>query len=170
MDAKFSPSIKAVIQNAREEAIRLGNNSISCEHLVLAIVCEGKGRAFQTLQSLNIDCLTLKKSIEDYVQSTTNSISKIEKPALAKQAYKALKITYLEAEIFDTDIIDTEHLLLSILKDSNNGACKVLAQYGVTYNVWKYSTGARGSKYLGYPFLLSLKTLKILVQKLSKRK
>ncbi len=48
-----------------------------------------------------------------------------------------MKITYLEAKIFKTDLIGTEHLLLSILRDEDNVASKVLAQYGVTYDVFK---------------------------------
>lgn len=137
MEAKFSPRVKEVIQYSREEAIRLGHDYIGCEHLLLGIIREGEGKAFQTLKLLDIDALRLKKSIEDTIRGTATKTSNLGNIPLTKQAEKALKITYLEAKIFKTDLIGTEHLLLSILRDEDNIASKVLAQYGLTYDVFK---------------------------------
>ncbi len=137
MEAKFSPRVKEVIQYSREEAIRLGHDYIGCEHLLLGIIREGEGKAFQTLRLLDIDALRLKKSIEDAIKGTATKTSNLGNIPLTKQAEKALKITYLEAKIFKTDLIGTEHLLLSILRDEDNVASKVLAQYGLTYDVFK---------------------------------
>ena len=137
MEAKFSPRVKEVIQYSREEAIRLGHDYIGCEHLLLGIIREGEGKAFQTLTLLDLDALRLKKSIEDTIRGTATKTSNLGNIPLTKQAEKALKITYLEAKIFKTDLIGTEHLLLSILRDEDNVASKVLAQYGVTYDIFK---------------------------------
>ena len=115
MEAKFSPRVKEVIQYSREEAIRLGHDYIGCEHLLLGIIREGEGKALQTLRLLDIDTIRLKKSIEDTIKSTANRTTNLGNIPLTKQAEKALKITYLEAKIFKTDLIGTEHLLLSIL-------------------------------------------------------
>ncbi len=137
MEAKFSPRVKEVIQYSREEAIRLGHDYIGCEHLLLGIIREGEGKAFQTLALLDIDAIRLKKSIEDAIRGTATKTSNLGNIPLTKQAEKALKITYLEAKIFKTDLIGTEHLLLSILRDEDNVASKVLSQYGVTYDIFK---------------------------------
>jgi len=56
---------------------------------------------------------------------------------LTKQAEKVLKITYLEAKIFKSEIIGTEHLLLSILRDEDNVASQILLQYEINYEVVK---------------------------------
>ncbi|MEB0249092.1 ATP-dependent Clp protease ATP-binding subunit, partial [Mucilaginibacter sp. 5B2] len=56
---------------------------------------------------------------------------------LTKQAEKVLKITYLEAKIFKSDVIGTEHLLLSILRDEDNIASQILTQFNVNYEVFK---------------------------------
>ncbi len=40
----------------------------------------------------------------------------------------------LEAKLFNTDLIGTEHLLLAILKDENNLVTKKLEGLGVNYN------------------------------------
>ncbi len=54
---------------------------------------------------------------------------------LTKQAEKVLKITYLEAKICKSNVIGTEHLLLSILKGDDNIAAQILEQFGVTYDM-----------------------------------
>ena len=107
MEAKFSPRVKEVIQYSREEAIRLGHDYIGCEHLLLGIIREGEGKAFQTMKLLDIDGLRLKKSIEDSIKGTASKTSNLGNIPLTKQAEKALKITYLEAKIFKTDLIGT---------------------------------------------------------------
>ena len=48
---------------------------------------------------------------------------------LLKQAEKVLKITYLEAKLFKSNMIGTEHLLLSILKEDNNLASSILKEF-----------------------------------------
>ena len=137
MEAKFSPRVKEVIQFSREEAIRIGHDYIGPEHLLLGMIREGEGTAVNTLKSLELDVIRLKKSIEDLIRGTASHVSNLGNIPLTKQAEKALKITYLEAKIFKTDTIGTEHLLLAILRDEDNVASKVLSQYGITYDFFK---------------------------------
>ncbi|MBI3787518.1 MAG: ATP-dependent Clp protease ATP-binding subunit [Ignavibacteriales bacterium] len=54
---------------------------------------------------------------------------------LTKQAEKVLKITYLEAKLYKSDVIGTEHLLLSLLRDDDNIAAQILHQFNVHYDV-----------------------------------
>ena len=86
---------------------------------------------------MGIDFLRLKKSIEDSIRDTASKNTNLGNIPLTKQAEKALKITYLEAKIFKADIIGTEHLLLSILREEDNIASSMLNQYGVDYDVFK---------------------------------
>jgi ATP-dependent Clp protease ATP-binding subunit ClpC len=137
MEAKFSPRVKEVIQFSREEAIRLGHDYIGTEHLLLGIIREGEGTALTTLKNLEIDVIRLKKTIEDTIKGTATGVSNLGNIPLTKQAEKALKITYLEAKIFKTETIGTEHLLLSILRDEDNIASQVLSQYGINYDFFK---------------------------------
>jgi len=137
MEAKFSPRVKEVIQYSREEAIRLGHGYIGTEHLLLGIIREGEGKALLHLKNLGIDLLRLKKSIEDNIQDTASKSTNLGNIPLTKQAEKALKITYLEAKIFKADVIGTEHLLLSILREEDNLASSILQQYGVDYDIFK---------------------------------
>jgi len=137
MEAQFSPGVKEVIQFSREEAIRLGHNYIGTEHLLLGLIRQGDGMAIKHLKNMGLDMYRLKKSIEDNIRNTATKATNIGNIPLTKQAEKSLKITYLEAKIFKDDIIKTEHLLLSILRDEDNIASQILDQYGVNYDILK---------------------------------
>ncbi|MBN4081653.1 ATP-dependent Clp protease ATP-binding subunit [bacterium AH-315-C07] len=137
MEAKFSPRVKDVIAYSREEAIRLGHDYIGIEHLLLGLIREGDGLAIKLLKILGIDIIRLRKSIENAVKGSDNDVSNLTNIPLTKQAEKVLKITYLEAKIFKCEIIGTEHLLLSILRDEDNIVSQLLKQFGVTYEIFK---------------------------------
>jgi ATP-dependent Clp protease ATP-binding subunit ClpC len=134
MDGSFSNRVNDVIKLSREEALRLGHDYIGTEHLLLGIIREGEGIAVKILRNLGVDLYKLKKGIEDSVKmsSTTLTIGNIP---LTKQAEKVLKITYLEAKLYKSQVIGTEHLLLSLLRDEENIAAQILAQYSVNYDI-----------------------------------
>jgi ATP-dependent Clp protease ATP-binding subunit ClpC len=138
MEAKFSPRVKDVITYSREEALRLGHDYIGTEHLLLGIIREGEGSAVKLLRALNVNLMDLRKDIEALTagsaRKTNNNLGNIP---LVKQAERALKITYLEAKIFKSSVIGTEHLLLSILKDDDSVATKSLMKFGVDYDTVK---------------------------------
>ncbi len=137
MEAKFSPRVKDVISYSREEALRLGHDYIGTEHLLLGLIREGDGMAIKILKGLGVDTGRLRKSVEDSVKGTSSTTVNLGNIPLTKQAEKVLKITYLEAKIFKSDIIGTEHLLLSILRDEDNIASQILQQYNVNYDIFK---------------------------------
>ncbi len=137
MEAKFSPQVKDVISFSREEALRLGHDYIGAEHLLLGLIREGDGMAIKILRSLGVDTLKLRRSIEEAVRGTSSVTVNLGNIPLTKQAEKVLKITYLEAKIFKSDLIGTEHLLLSLLRDDDNIASQILLQHGVNYEIFK---------------------------------
>ena len=137
MEAKFSPRVKDVIQYSREEALRLGHDYIGTEHLLLGLIRDGDGVAIKLLKELTVDTAKLRRSVEDAVKGTIGTNVHIGSIPLTKQAEKVLKITYLEAKIFKSDVIGTEHLLLSILRDEDNIASQILVQFNVNYEVFK---------------------------------
>ncbi len=132
MEGNFSNRVQDVIRYSREEALRLGHDYIGTEHLLLGIIREGEGIAVRILKNLGCDLYKLKRAIEETVRSTGGTLTLGNVP-LTKQAEKVLKITYLEAKICKSDIIGTEHLLLSLLKDEENLAAQILSQFGVSY-------------------------------------
>ena len=138
MDENFSKRVKDVIQYSKEEALRLGHPHIGTEHLVLGMIREGECMAIEILLSLGVDVKLLRKSIEDVSVSSVNlgSSDRSNLP-LTKQAEKALKTTFLEAKLFDSDLIGTPHLLLCVLRNDSDPIYQLLFQQGITYDVVK---------------------------------
>jgi ATP-dependent Clp protease ATP-binding subunit ClpC len=135
MEAKFSPRVKDVISFSREEALRLGNDFIGVEHLLLGLIREGEGTGIRILKEFNLDLKHIRQEIERSLAKSAKTIHQSSPNIpLVKQAEKVLKTTYLEAKLYKSPVIGTEHLLLSILKDENSFACQVLNKYGVIYD------------------------------------
>ncbi|WP_432709826.1 ATP-dependent Clp protease ATP-binding subunit [Pedobacter sp.] len=151
MEAKFSPQVKDVISFSREEALRLGHDYIGAEHLLLGLIREGDGMAIKILKSLGVDTTKLRRSIEDAVRGTSSVTVNLGNIPLTKQAEKVLKITYLEAKIFKSDLIGTEHLLLSILRDDDNIASQILLQYSINYEIFKQEVEVNKNGYRDDP-------------------
>jgi len=136
MDSNFSNRVQDVIRLSREEAIRLGHDYIGTEHLLLGIIREGEGIAIKIFKNLGVDAFKIKKTVEDTVRQSGGTLTVGNIP-LTKQAEKVLKITYLEAKLFKSEVIGTEHLLLSILREDDNLAAQILHQFNINYEAVK---------------------------------
>ncbi|MFC0263988.1 ATP-dependent Clp protease ATP-binding subunit [Fontibacter flavus] len=135
MEAKFSNRVKEVISLSREEALRLGHDYIGTEHLLLGMIREGEGVAVSILKKLGVPLEELRNSIERAVKGTANhNVKNLANIPLTRQSEKVLKITYLEAKIFKSQLIGTEHLLLSILRDEDNIATQILHKFDANYD------------------------------------
>jgi len=138
MEAKFSPKVKEVISFSREEALRLGHDYIGIEHLLLGLIREGEGLAVKSLRSLQVDLVMLRKQVEDSIKDkASKSNFNPNSLPLTKQAERVLKITVLEAKVMKSDVIGTEHLMLSVLKNRDNVVTQLLGQQDVDYDVFK---------------------------------
>ena len=134
MEAKFSQDARDVLSYSREEALRLGNNYIGLEHLLLGIIRQEGSTAVRILNYLEVELGQVKSRIEEAIRQPEESeYTKGEQIPLIKQAEKALKITFLEAKLFKSELIGTEHLLLAILKDKDNLATQTLGKFGINY-------------------------------------
>ncbi len=135
MEAKFSQRVKDVLTFSREEALRLGNDYIGLEHLLLGILREGEGLAVQIMLDFGMNLEEMRKIIERSVANNgVEPVENIGNIPLIRQAERALKITYLEAKVFNSGLIGTEHLLLSILKDEDNIVTRSFEKHGVNYD------------------------------------
>ena len=134
MEAKFSPRVKDVITYSREEALRLGHDYIGIEHLMLGMIRDGDGVGMRLLKNLGVDAADLRKNIEQNLTPGMRKSNNLANIPLVKQAEKTLKLTYLEAKTFKSVQIGTEHLLLCILKETDNVVTKTLLRYGIDYD------------------------------------
>jgi len=135
MESKFSPRVRQVLTYSREEALRLGHNYVGVEHFLLGLIRQGEGTAIRILESMEVDLARLRRTVESSIRTNATGVKITDKNQLpvVKQAEKVLKITYLEAKTFNTSVIGTEHLLLSILKDNDNVATRTLRGFNVDY-------------------------------------
>ncbi len=142
MDNNFSTQVKEIISYSREEALRLGNDFIGTEHLVLGLIRDGENTAMKILKSLNVDLYELRKEIELAVKDKTGkNIANINSLPLTKQAEKVIRITVLEAKTNKSPLVESEHLMLSILKNKENIATQILNQFDVDYDMFKNELG-----------------------------
>ncbi|NOZ55345.1 MAG: ATP-dependent Clp protease ATP-binding subunit [Calditrichaeota bacterium] len=136
MKNNFSSRVQMVIQFAREEALRLGHDYIGTEHILLGLIREGEGIAIEILRDLGVDLEELKRSVEDAVRATGETMT-IGNIPFTKRAEKILKLAYVEADKYKSDIIGTEHLLLALVKEKEGVAAQILQAFDVTYDAVK---------------------------------
>ncbi|SHF86095.1 ATP-dependent Clp protease ATP-binding subunit [Flavisolibacter ginsengisoli] len=146
MDNNFSSQVKEIISFSREEALRLGNDFIGTEHLLLGLIREGDNTAVRILKSFNVDLYELRKEIELAVKDKTGkNIANINSLPLTKQAEKVIRVTVLEAKALKSPTVETEHLMLSILKNKENIATQILNQFDVDYDLFRQELGVMKS-------------------------
>jgi ATP-dependent Clp protease ATP-binding subunit ClpC len=137
---RFSPQVKQVISRSRSEAVRLGHSFIGTEHLLLGLLTDDENMALRVLESLEVDPGELRSSVVESIHRlpvSGNTGLNVGNLPLNKQAEKVLKVTFLEAKMLKSEEISPEHLLLSILKDKDNPASKIMRQYDVDYDLFK---------------------------------
>jgi ATP-dependent Clp protease ATP-binding subunit ClpC len=142
MDNNFSAQVKEIISFSREEALRLGNDFIGTEHLLLGLIREGENTAIKILKTLRVDLYELRKEVELAVKDKTGkNIANINSLPLTKQAEKVIRVTVLEAKALKSPMVETEHLMLSILKNKENIATQILGQFDVDYDGFRNELG-----------------------------
>jgi ATP-dependent Clp protease ATP-binding subunit ClpC len=142
MDNNFSAQVKEIISYSREEALRLGNDFIGTEHLLLGLIRDGENTAIRVLKQFNVDLYELRKEVELAVKDKTGkNIANINSLPLTKQAEKVIRVTVLEAKALKSPLVESEHLMLSILKNKENIATQILMQYDVDYDSFRNELG-----------------------------
>jgi ATP-dependent Clp protease ATP-binding subunit ClpC len=132
MNEMFTESARKAIEYARDEASRLRHDYIGTEHLLLGLIRLGEGRAVEIMSNLGLDLDDLKGSIEEVVQPSGGTMTMGQLPLTAR-AKKTLEVSGQEARALKSKDIDTEHILLALLKDEEGVAAQVLSTYEIDY-------------------------------------
>lgn len=134
MEAKFSQRLMDVLAFSKEEATRLNSPYVGVEHLFLGMLRDGDGLAIQLLRSAGINLGEIRKTIEAAANKDENySVGSESDIPLIRQVEQILKLTYLVATELKSDLIETEHLLLAILKENKNFVSSILERNEITY-------------------------------------
>ena len=136
MNTGFSNRMKDVFTYVREEVIRLGDESISVEHLFLGILREGGGIAIKIIDELGVNKEALRSSIESSMpKSDANNEIVLESIEFKKQTERILKKSIMERKNLGCDEIKTIHVLLAIMLDNNNLVTKSLQELRISYDL-----------------------------------
>lgn len=138
MNDNFSPRVKNVVNSGKLEAIRLKHSAVGTEHLLLGLLKETEGSAFDILTALHVDFSVLKRKTESLANSVNSysdtAATQMEKSIpLTLQADKAMKATVLEQKSFKNSQINTAHLLLCILRNQSDPTTKLLNLEKINY-------------------------------------
>ncbi len=134
MNNQFTQRVSDIIMYSKEEANRLRNSYIGPEHLLLGLIREGEGKAIEILFNLQINLQDIKNQLEAIVKNNAeNDTTYDENISFNEKASKVLKLCILEAKLLRNIAVDSEHILLAIMKVKDNAAFHVLESNGVTY-------------------------------------
>ncbi|MBQ8734718.1 MAG: ATP-dependent Clp protease ATP-binding subunit, partial [Bacteroidaceae bacterium] len=135
MNNQFSEKLSRIIAFSKEEACRLGCKSIKSEHLLLGLLRDTDGNAMSILNNLSVNIDKIKEDIESVFNITEEiTIQPDADIILDEDASKVLRFCILEARMLKSNFVDSEHLLLAILKENNNNAATILVNNNVSYS------------------------------------
>ncbi len=133
VNGMFTDRVKKVMQIAREEAVRLGNDYVGTEHLLLGLIKEGDGVAVAVLHSLGVDLDQLSANLEKAITSSGGMMTIGQMLPFTPRAKKVLELAANEARSMSHKYIGTEHLLLALIKDTESAAANALIAAGLEY-------------------------------------
>jgi ATP-dependent Clp protease ATP-binding subunit ClpC len=132
MNEMFTELARKAMEYAKEEAARLRHDYIGTEHLLLGLIRLGEGRAVEIILNLGLELNELKAAIEEVVQPAGGTMT-MGQPPLTARAKKTLELSGQEARALKSKDIDTEHILLALLKDEEGVAAQVLSMFEIDY-------------------------------------
>lgn len=137
MYAKFSPKVREIMFHSHEEAVKMGNSYIGLEHLFLGIIDDNDCNAVKILRALKLDIEAFKQKLVASIKTNNPTPNKNDNIPLTKQMERALKFTYIVAKEFNSEQVNSEHLMLVILHDDNNIVSQRLEYEGINYDIFK---------------------------------
>ncbi len=140
MNNRFSPKVKKIISLSRDAALNLGSDYIGTEHILLGILDDNESLVIKVLDSLSLNKDELRYRLEQKNKAEKKAISStlnVGSIPLNKHAEKVLKVSFLEAKLLRNKEIDPEHIMLSLLKNAENEASKVMQKFEIDYDSFK---------------------------------
>jgi ATP-dependent Clp protease ATP-binding subunit ClpC len=133
----FTKRAKKVLNEyAQQEAKRLGHDMIGPEHILLGLLREEDSVAIKILKNLQVDLKELKKEIERRAKQGSGALL-LELSPNPDKYQKIIDYSKEEARRLKHNYVGTEHILLALLRDSNNIVGATLAQFQINYSVIK---------------------------------
>ena len=135
---EFSDRLRAVLSQAREQAARLQHEHVGTEHLLIALLDDSArdGRTSPSLAGVVLDVLGVDRTRMHEVLERTVLRGQVPTPkeqlAYTSRARAVLALAMTEARMSKTSTVDTQHLLLGLVREERGIAAQVLLDFGVT--------------------------------------
>src|SRR5215471_15040290 len=132
MFERYTEKARRTIFFGRYEASQFGSPYIETEHLLLGLLREDKALANRFLRS-HAAVESIRKQIEGHTAPGEKLSTSVDLP-LSQDCKLVLAYGAEEAERFNHKHIDTEHLLLGLLREEKCFAAQLLREQGLTLN------------------------------------
>jgi ATP-dependent Clp protease ATP-binding subunit ClpC len=128
---RFTGPATRVVQYAQEEARKLGGNTVSTEHVLLGLLRESDGIAARVLERLGVSLGRVRNEIHRQLGFIDNRISTEAPTNWSPKAKRVLELALEEAGELNPRLglpnyIDTEHILLGLIREGEGQAARVL--------------------------------------------
>ncbi len=127
---EFTNSAKVALKHAGRYAKNLHQSYIGTEHILLGLIKEGEGLAAKVLVQNGASIAAIEELVRDFV-APQGEVVVAERDGYSPRALTVLEESDKQAERFNCDKIGTEHILLSIIKEGENVAARLLITLGV---------------------------------------
>ena len=128
-DSQFTSTALGAIRLAQENAARLGHSYVGCEHLLLGLASQEYSPAACALRKAGADSHTLRCAIGQRVGIGVPARSLHQ--GLTPNCCQAIRGAVGESRRLGHGAVNSEHLLLGLLGDGQNGAIRLLTDCGV---------------------------------------
>ena len=126
---RFTERAQRALIYAQEEARNLGHNYVGTEHLLLGLLKEGEGAAAQVLKGLGIDINKVREQVENLVGKGNYNFT--EGFGYTPRTKRVMELSFYEARNLGHNYVGTEHLLLSLIREGEGVASRILKDSGV---------------------------------------
>ena len=126
---RFTERAQRALIYSQEEARNLGHNYVGTEHLLLGLLKEGEGAAAQVLQGLGIDSDSIREQVENLVGKGNFNFT--EGFGYTPRTKRVMELSFYEARNLGHNYVGTEHLLLSLIREGEGVAARILKDAGV---------------------------------------
>ncbi len=135
METTLSENLKKILNYSRDEAVRLGNDVATVDHLFLGILKAQDNFIQNLFQDMGFDMYSLKPIIENRLRiSSSSSRNDNNEPSYSKDAERILKLMHLEAQNLKEPQVTALHLVLAILRDEKNEIARFLWNKDINYD------------------------------------
>lgn len=136
MKISVSDTLNAIVNFARDEAMRTGNYMIGPDHLYLGMLRHGDNIAAMQLKFLGTDLQEFKDFIDTRVARSGHiPYSEIDSITLSRTSANLLNIAVLETTKAGGNVIGPQHLLLALTRTTGSHGTEYLAEHGISYSL-----------------------------------